>query len=70
MRRPEPRKVAKYPEMWYHEDSDVLWIVYPDNKTDVKVSGGKWGSLGPGLIPWPEWMRRFHADKLFIGELK
>lgn len=69
----KPRKIAKYPELWYDEVTDEMMVIYPYNKAEMKGYGSKkWFVLGNGLyLPWPKLMRsKSEKGLLFLGELK
>ena len=72
MKNPKPRKIAKYPELWYNEGSDKMMIVYPDGTWEVKSYWEGWyvyADAGPKPITE---LVRFYQDCYFtfLGELK
>lgn len=73
MKRPKPRKVAKYPELWYNQIDNEMMVIYPDDNAETKIDASeKWLTKGKGgWYPWPEWARHFQGQFLiFLGELK
>lgn len=73
MKRPKPRKVAKYPELWHNIITDEMMVIYPNDQMELSTSHvGLWILKDAGgWQPWPEWARHFQGQFLiFLGELK
>jgi hypothetical protein len=68
----KPRKIAKYPELWYNDASDRMMVVYPDETWETKSYWDGWYSYSSsGFEPISKFVR-FYQDRYFtfLGELK
>jgi len=38
MKRPKPRKVAKYPELWHNIITYEMMVIYPNDQMELSTS--------------------------------